>query len=144
MSQETSEATYTGYARVAVARSEAGWTVSGTSGSNAAIVQFALNTGADQTVTHFGIGTADSGAGKLLYSDALTAPLVVRENVDEPKFAIGALAVNKTGDIRFPEELLKLILQNVDVTLIGDAGGLRGSVAAGSLYVSLHTANPAA
>jgi hypothetical protein len=32
----------------------------------------------------------------------------------------------------------------VDVALIGDAGGLRGSVAAGSLYVSLHTANPAA
>lgn len=37
---------------------------------------------------------------------------------------------------------LKLLLQNVDWTLIGDAGGLRGSATAGSLYLSLHTADP--
>ena len=35
-------------------------------------------------------------------------------------------------------------LQNADHANIGDAGGLRGSVAAGSLYLSLHTADPSA
>ena len=38
--------------------------------------------------------------------------------------------------------LLKLIFQNADYAGIGDAGGLRGSVSAGSLYVSLHTGDP--
>lgn len=38
--------------------------------------------------------------------------------------------------------LLKLIFQNVDWPFIGDAGGLRGSVTAGVLYLSLHTADP--
>lgn len=38
--------------------------------------------------------------------------------------------------------LLKLIFQNAAWTNIGDAGGLLGSAGAGSLYVSLHTADP--
>lgn len=39
-------------------------------------------------------------------------------------------------------DLLKLILQNVDAALLGDAGGLRGSATAGSIYVALHSADP--
>lgn len=39
--------------------------------------------------------------------------------------------------------LLDLILNNVDLTTIGDAGGLRGSATAGSLYIALHTADVA-
>jgi len=35
--------------------------------------------------------------------------------------------------------LLKLIFQNIDLTGIGDAGGLLGSVADGNLYVALAT-----
>lgn len=42
----------------------------------------------------------------------------------------------------FEEDLLKLIFQNTDIANIGDAGGIRGSVTAGSLYWSLHTADP--
>jgi hypothetical protein len=38
--------------------------------------------------------------------------------------------------------LLLLVFNNTDATGIGDAGGLRGSVTAGSLFVSLHTADP--
>lgn len=38
--------------------------------------------------------------------------------------------------------LLNLIYKNVDAALIGDAAGLRGSVTAGNLYFSLHTADP--
>ncbi len=40
-SQTTSEASYTGYARVAVARTSGGWTVSGNNASNTAIINFA-------------------------------------------------------------------------------------------------------
>lgn len=38
--------------------------------------------------------------------------------------------------------LLLLLFNNVDATNIGDAGGLRGSVAAGNLWISLHTDDP--
>lgn len=42
----------------------------------------------------------------------------------------------------FENELLSLVFNNTDLALVGDATGLRGSVGAGSLYVSLHTADP--
>lgn len=42
----------------------------------------------------------------------------------------------------FENDLLNLIFKNVDITTIGDAGGLRGSAAAGSLYLSLHATWP--
>jgi hypothetical protein len=38
--------------------------------------------------------------------------------------------------------LLNLLFRNIDFAGVGDAGGLRGSVVAGSLYLSLHTADP--
>ncbi len=41
----------------------------------------------------------------------------------------------------FETELLNLVLNNTNLALVGDATGLRGSTAAGSLYVSLHTAD---
>jgi hypothetical protein len=79
--QTTSETTYTGYARVAVARSGAGWTVTGNSVSPAATVAFPACTGGTATVTHFGIGTSSSGAGKLLYSGAVTPNISVAAGV---------------------------------------------------------------
>ena len=39
-------------------------------------------------------------------------------------------------------DLLNLYFTNVDVANVGDAAGLQNSVAAGSLYLSLHTAYP--
>jgi hypothetical protein len=38
--------------------------------------------------------------------------------------------------------MLLLLFNNTDCSLIGDATGLRGSTTAGSLYFSLHTADP--
>ena len=38
--------------------------------------------------------------------------------------------------------ILNLILNNIDLANIGDATGLRGSTTAGSLFISLHTADP--
>lgn len=91
--QTTNEATYTGYARVAVARSGAGWTVSGSNVSNAAAVPFGACTAGTNTITHFGIGSASSGAGNLFMSGAVTAPLAVSSGIT-PSFAIGELDVN--------------------------------------------------
>ena len=38
--------------------------------------------------------------------------------------------------------LLNLIFKNTDFTLVGDAGGLRGSATAGNLWWALYTADP--
>lgn len=95
--QLTSEATYTGYARATVVRSAVGFTVSGTSPTqvaNAAAVAFAACTAGANTITHFSVGTAVSGAGKLLYSGALAASLAVSSGIT-PSFAISALAVTE-------------------------------------------------
>lgn len=78
--QLTSEAAYTGYARVAVARG-AGFTVTSDSVSPAAAVTFPAGTAGGETVTHFGIGTDSSGAGKLLYSGTITPNIVTGDGV---------------------------------------------------------------
>jgi hypothetical protein len=70
--QTTSEAAYTSYARVAVARSGSGFTVTANAVATAADVSFPPGTGGSGTATHFGIGTAASGAGVLLYKGAIS------------------------------------------------------------------------
>ena len=92
--QTTSEAAYTGYARVAVARTSGGWTVSGNSVTNAAAISFPQCTGGSATVTHVGVGTSASGSGKLLYKGALTAALAVSLGI-QPLFAASALTINE-------------------------------------------------
>lgn len=89
--QTTNEAAYTSYARVAVARSGAGWTVSGNAVSNAALVQFPLCTGGSATTTHFSIGTAASGAGSIILKGALSSTLSVNNGI-QPQFSPGELA----------------------------------------------------
>jgi hypothetical protein len=76
--QATSEISYTGYSRVAVARTTGGWTVTGNSVSPVAAIEFGEMTGgAGGTVTHASIGTASTGTGKILYSGALTPNITV-------------------------------------------------------------------
>lgn len=80
--QTTNEISYTGYARVAAARSSGGFTVTGNSVSPAANVDFGEMTGgAGGTVTHFGIGTASSGTGVLLYSGTVSPNIAVTSGV---------------------------------------------------------------
>lgn len=92
--QTTSECAYTSYARVAVARSGSGWTVSGNAVSNAAAVTFPAATGGSETATHFAVGTAASSTGKILYSGALTASLAISSGIT-PEFAIGDLDITE-------------------------------------------------
>lgn len=80
--QTTNEIAYTGYARVAVARTAGGWTVTGNSVSPVASVDFPEMTGgAGGTATYAAIGVAASGAGKILYSGALTPSVLVATGV---------------------------------------------------------------
>lgn len=76
-SQTTNECAYTSYARVVVARSGAGWTVTGNSVSPAADVSFPQCTGGSETATHAAIGTVSSGAGKILYKGALSSSITI-------------------------------------------------------------------
>jgi hypothetical protein len=92
--QTTNETAYTNYARVAVARTVGGWTVTGNAVANAALVQFAQCGVTGATLTHFGVGTDSSGAGKLLYSGALTASLAVSSGI-QPQFAAGDLDITE-------------------------------------------------
>jgi len=88
--QSTSEASYTGYARVAVARSAGGWTVSGNQVSNTATVQFGECTAGSAVVTHFSVGLLSAGAGDILYSGALDATRSVSSGIT-PLFNPGTL-----------------------------------------------------
>lgn len=79
--QTTSETAYTSYARVAVARTTGGFTVTNNSVSPAANIEFPEATGGTATITHFGVGTAASGAGKLLYSGTVTPNISITSGV---------------------------------------------------------------
>lgn len=81
-SQTTSEIAYTSYARAAVARTTGGWTASSAASSSlVAAISFAAGTGGTGTATHFSVGTAVSGAGKILYSGTVTPNIVTGNGV---------------------------------------------------------------
>lgn len=92
--QSTNETSYGSYARVAVVRTSSGWTVTANAVTNVAAVLFPTCTSGTPTITHFGIGVAISGAGQLLYSNALTTPLAVSTGI-APEFAIGEIDVTE-------------------------------------------------
>lgn len=89
--QTTSESAYTNYARVAVARSSAGWTVASGVGDNDSAITFPACGVTGSTVTHCGLGSASSGAGSRDLNG--TASLAVSVGIT-PQFAAGALDVS--------------------------------------------------
>ncbi len=80
-SQTTNETSYGSYARVAVVRTNVGWTVSNPTAVNAAAIQFPTCTSGTPTLTHFGIGSLSSGAGVLYFKGALGSSLVMATNI---------------------------------------------------------------
>lgn len=87
----TNEITYTGYDGVTVSRTT-GFSVSGNTASNAALVQFPLCTGGTATATHFSICTTQNGAGQIIVSGALTSSLSISNGI-QPQFNSGELDV---------------------------------------------------
>lgn len=77
----TNEAAYTSYARVNVARSGSGWTVTNNSVSPAANIDFPAGTGGSGTVTHFSCGPTGGGATKIFFSGTVTPNVVCGNGV---------------------------------------------------------------
>ena len=78
--QATSETAYTGYARVTVARTTGGWTVSSGSVSPVANIDFGECTASPGTpITHFSVGTGV--ASKLLYSGTVSPNITMATGV---------------------------------------------------------------
>lgn len=75
------EASYTGYARVAIARSGSGFTVSANTVTNAAALEFGACTGGTLgTITHGAICTASSGDNMILKA-ALSSTIVLASGI---------------------------------------------------------------
>jgi hypothetical protein len=82
--QATSEAAYTSYARVNVARTTGGWTISGTAPTQAApvaAINFPAGTGGAGTVTFFSTGKSGGGATPILFSGTVTPNIVTGSGV---------------------------------------------------------------
>lgn len=80
--QATSETAYTGYARVAVARTSGGFTVTANSVSPTANIDFGECTASPgAAITHFSIGVAASGATKILYYGTVTPNITMATGV---------------------------------------------------------------
>lgn len=89
--QNASEATYTGYTRVAVNRNNAGsgWTASTTQSTGPQVaITFPAGTGGSGTVTHFSVGKTASGATDMFYSGTVT-PNIVTGNGITPQLTTG-------------------------------------------------------
>jgi len=77
-SQNTNEATYASYARVAVARTSGGFTVTSNSCVLVSPATFPTPTGgAGEIEAYFAIGTASSGTGKILYRGPITPSITI-------------------------------------------------------------------
>ena len=79
--QSTNEATYTGYARVSMPRNGSTWVVTANTVNPAAIISFPAATGGTNTITHFGVGLASTGANTLLYKGAVSPTISVSSGV---------------------------------------------------------------
>lgn len=95
--QGTSEAAYTSYARVAVARTTGGWSLTNETISNVAAINFPAATGGSESETYVGVGVSPTAhdSGVLLWFGQLTAPLAVSSGIT-PSMAIGALTITES------------------------------------------------
>ncbi len=79
--QSSNEIAYTGYARVAIARTTSGWAVSGGTVNPAANIVFPAGTGGSGTATFWSTGFASSGATQILHSGAISPSIICGSGV---------------------------------------------------------------
>jgi len=88
------ECSYTGYARVAAARNDTVWTVSGNNATNASAITFGECTAGSETAVAFAICEADvEDVDDQLFWGDLTSNLAISAGVI-PEFQAGELDVN--------------------------------------------------
>ena len=85
------EASYTGYARVALTKASA-WTDGGSTFTNAALIQFGACTAGSNALTHFAVVDTASGVVAQMISGALSSTLNVSAGI-QPQFAAGQLSI---------------------------------------------------
>lgn len=86
----TTDADYGSYATVTVLRSGAGWTVTGNTAANTALIQFPQCSSGTNTITH--VSLSPVGSTQIIASGALSSPLSVSTGI-QPQFAPSALTV---------------------------------------------------
>lgn len=79
--QDTSEAAYGGYARVAVVRTSGGWTVTSGSASPVNPITFPTCTSGSETETYFSIGSSSSGHTGIYYYGPISPTIAVSVGV---------------------------------------------------------------
>lgn len=92
--QTTNEIAYNTYARIAVSRNAAGWTVTNNNAINAAAITFPTCNSGSGTASHFSVGMNATSASKILYSGALTANLAISAGIT-PAFNAGNLTCSE-------------------------------------------------
>lgn len=119
--QSTSEVSYTGYGRVAVARSGSGWAVTGNSVSPVAQINFGQCTGGTATASFWSTGVGASGATKMLHFGPIGTKL-------GPFTAIAA------GDVITIPGLSGLAVDDRIAFFAGDPAGLPTGITEGTVY----------
>jgi len=79
--QTTNECAYTSYARVAVARTSGGWTITNNAAVPVATITFPAATGGTETATFMGIGSASSGSGVLYWYGSISPSVSISSGV---------------------------------------------------------------
>jgi hypothetical protein len=118
--QTTSEISYTGYARVAVARSGSGWTVTGNSVSPVAQINFGQCVGGTATAMFWATGTSASSTGKLLHLGPIGTKL-------------GPFTAT-TGDVITIPGLSGVSVDDRIAFFAGDPSGLPTGITEGTVY----------
>ena len=79
--QASNEVSYTSYARVAVARTSAGWTVTSNAVSPVANITFPTGSGGSVTATYASIGMSSAGSTIILWSGPISPSIVCGNGV---------------------------------------------------------------
>lgn len=122
-SMSTSEATYTSYNRVNVARTTGGWTETSGSVSPVAAITFPQGTGGSGTATHFSTGKTGGGATAILWSGTIT-PNVTLGNLITPSLTTSTTI---TLDLAWATTLIALwfLFKGIGATSwLGSLGGI--------------------
>ena len=92
--QTSNEVSYTGYARVAVARTSSGFTVSGNALTLTSLVSFGTCTAGSTSASYWAIGTASSGSGEILYAGPLSPTITIGATVTPELTPSSSLTMN--------------------------------------------------
>ena len=98
--QTTSEAAYSGYARILVARNSGQWTVASPQVSNATQLSWPQSS-SGETEMYVGVGTASAGAGHLLDFGPITTQFYAFSAETSGNFTVGGSAFSVNDRIAF-------------------------------------------